>query len=266
MFALLRFLDECNPFFDDAEDVRAERVEAEQVIINKLMPLMPQLLRSFDPAAVDPKTGNNALHQTCRLFCFFMADQCGWRYELVKQFIAHGVSVHTRNKAGRTPLLEFAATALLVDSAVPMRLLLAHGADLNTQDKKGNSVLHCLIKADAVELLKDLCAGDEVSRLDCFISNSSGQNPFDLVAERLAKHPDDQRTQDFHRVLKDAQTALWDKHTRPVLQLHLNQVLAVPDLAELALGFIDGSSRPSDRVAMQTDDGHPAASAAAARS
>jgi len=263
MFALLRFLDQYSPFFDDAEDVRAERVEAEQVIINKLMPLLPHLLRSFDPATIDAKTGNNALHQTCRLFCFFMADQCGWRYELVKQFIAHGVSVHTRNKAGRTPLLEFAATALLVDSAVPMRLLLAHGADLNTQDKKGNSVLHCLIKADAVELLKDLCAGDEVSRLDCFISNSSGQNPFDLVAERLEKDPTNEQAQDFHRLLKNAQTALWAKHTRPLLLKCLMTAMIVPDLAELALGFLDGSSRPSDHVATQTDDDHHAAAAAA---
>ena len=54
--------------------------------------------------------------------------------------------------------------------------------------------------------------------------------------------------------------------TRPLLLQCLVTAMGVPDLAELALGFLDGSSRPSDRVAMQTDDGHPAAAAAAARS
>ena len=169
-----------------------------------------------------------------------------------------------RNQKGRTPLLKFAASAApQIHSADAMRLLLQYDADLNAQDKTGNGVLHYLIQADALELLADFCTGGGVSRLDCFISNSSRQNPFDLVADRLAKDPTDEQAQDMHRVLKTAQTALWDKHTRPVLQLHLDQVLALHDLAEMALGFLDGSSRPSDRVDMQTDDDQSVAAAAA---
>ena len=191
-------------------------------------------------------------------------DLSDWRFELSEQFIAYGVSVHMRNKADRTPLLEYAATALpQIDSAVVMQLLLEHGASLNARDKKGNGVLHYLIQADAVKLLKDFCTGDEVSRLDCFISNSSRQNPFDLVAERLEKDPTNEQAQDFHRLLKNAQTALWAKHTRPLLLKCLMTAMIVPDLAELALGFLDGSSRPSDHVATQTDDDHHAAAAAA---
>ena len=136
-----------------------------------------------------------------------------------------------------------------------MRLLLEHGADLNAQGRDGNGVLHYLIQSDAVKLLEDFCTGDEVSQLDCFIGNSSRQNPFDLVADRLVKDPTDEQAQDMHRVLKNAQTTLWYKHTRPVLQLHLNQVLGVPYLAEMALDFIDGSSRAGWSTALQLADG-----------
>jgi len=249
----------------DDDRTKADKKAAQQLVIELVMPLNQQWLHSFSPGTVDAGTGNNVLHEMCSFL--LMSDQEDWDYQLAEWFIDRGISVHTQNKSGRTPLLQYAATALpQIHSAAAMRLLLEHGADLNAQGRDGNGVLHYLIQSDAVKLLEDFCTSDEVSRLDCFISNSSRQNPFDLVADRLEKDPTDEQAQDMHRVLKGAQTALWDQHTRPVLQLHLGQVLPVRDLAELALSFIGGSSRPSDCVAMQTDDDHPAASAAAARS
>lgn len=59
--------------------------------------------------------------------------------------------------------------------------------------KRQTVCLHDLIRGYALELLKDCCTGDGVSRVDCFVSNSSRPNPFDLVAERLANDPADQR-------------------------------------------------------------------------
>ena len=80
LFALLHFLyNTCRPFSYDDDDVAADKTEAEILLIMKVLPLLPKLLRSFDPATVDPKTGNNALHEMSRLCSFFMSDKRGWR-------------------------------------------------------------------------------------------------------------------------------------------------------------------------------------------
>jgi len=52
MFTLLRFLhDTCDLVYD---------AEANELMQETLLPLLPHLLRSFDPATVDHATGNNA--------------------------------------------------------------------------------------------------------------------------------------------------------------------------------------------------------------
>ena len=142
MFELLHFLSCTVHLLHDDDDVKADKTETEQLIIEELLPLLPHLLRSFDPATVDPSTGNNALHEMCGTFDL----NFGWPCNLLEQLIARGVSVHTRNTQGRTPLLEYSFTSVpKQSSAVAIRLLLDCGADLHAQDVDGNGVLHLLV-------------------------------------------------------------------------------------------------------------------------
>jgi hypothetical protein len=90
VFELLRFLH-CFAFlWSDDDDMEADKAEAEHVIIEELLPLLPHALRSFDPATVDARSGNNALHEMCTLFRL----DGDWTSDLLEQLIARGVSVH----------------------------------------------------------------------------------------------------------------------------------------------------------------------------
>jgi hypothetical protein len=65
----------------------------------------------------------------CSLFSLENAEY--WTNKLCQLLIDRGVSVHTRNKEDRTPLLHLAAcVAPNVSTANGLRVLLSHGADL----------------------------------------------------------------------------------------------------------------------------------------
>jgi len=267
LFQLLKFFWSCIPDAGDTDDVKADMNAAADIICAKVLPLMPKLLRSFDPATVDAATGNNALHNMCRLFTLHRVN--GWAYKLTELLIARGVSVHARDKDSRTVLLRAAASSNnMVTSANGLKLLVKHGSDLNAQDGDGNSVLHHLVKNAALPMFEDFLRGEEMGHLDCHLVNSAGQTAADLAAVKLAQLADsgaDSPEKRIHRLLM-TQTALWSKRVQPVLLNGLNAVLPVTDLAKLALGYIDGSGLPLDSAAeAESDEGavsEPAAAAA----
>jgi hypothetical protein len=245
---------------DDVGSLKAGIVEADAVMDAELLPLLPKLLRSFDPSTVDPATGNNALHEVCRLF--FLRG--GWPCDLLEQLIALGVSVHTRNNHGRTPLLEHVWSSQPGErSANGIRLLLRYGADLHAQDADGNGVLHLLVKRRALDMLTDLCGGGQSKQPDFALLNSKGQTAADLAAIQAAEMQPDDSDEDedqaeeeareerlkqarlVHRLMA-AHTWAWTKHMRPALLLCLEAALPVADVAQLALAYVDGSGRPFD--------------------
>lgn len=237
----------------------------EDIIIETLMPLMQKLLRSFDPATVDAAKGNNALHEMCILFP--LDDVECWDCELVTLLIARGVSVHTGNKDGRTPLLLYAASfGTHISTAIAMRLLLAHGSDLNAQDSNGNGLLHHLVKRKAAAVLELLMCCDEVGHLDCHLVNSAGQTAADLAAVQLAQQADSNANSPQKRIhrLMMAQTALWTKRVQPLLRNDLSIVLPVTDVAKLALGYVDVSGLPFTAVAEAECDGEAESTAVVA--
>ena len=249
----------------DTADVKADKSSAEHLIIEKVMPPMQKLLRSFDPATVDAATGNNALHELGSLFLLDSVN--GWGYRLAELLVAYGISVHARNKKGRTPLLQWAATSFSNEpTARGLQLLLAHGADLNAQDGDGDGLLHHLVKNAAFTMLEDFLRVKEVGHLDCHLVNSAGQTAADLAAIQLMKLADssvDSPQKRIHRLMM-AQTAMWAKHTRPTLLLSLESALPVTDVAKLALGYVDGSGLPFDKPveAESAEQAEPAAATA----
>ena len=259
LFQLLHFFAATCQSVGGGED---EEQSAQQLILDSILPMQRVWLRSFDPATVDAATGNNALHEMCTLF--IMTDRCDWRYELAEQLIDHGVSVHERNKAGRTPLLEYAATATpQIDLANAMRLLLEHGADLNAQDSDGDGLLHHLALKGALDVLEDLLSGEGAIHIDFFLVNSAGQTAADLAAIQLVEKPKSAPARQLHQLLL-SQQSLWMLHVRPLVQQCVEAAL-IPDLAALVLAYVEGSGPPVAAAAAKEDfDDHPPASASAA--
>ena len=214
LFELLRFLRSCNGKVSDTKAVEADKDAAQDLIYNDILPLLQKLLRSFDPATVDAATGNNALHEMYSLFG--LVDPHQWDYELAELLITRGVSLHQRNKKGRTPLLQAAASDFQdkVTTACGMRLLLSHGADLNAQDNDGNGVLHHIVRKGDLAVLEDLLGGGGVSHLDHFLRNSAGQTAVDLASIRLAQQADNSANSPVKRIhqLMTAQSSIWTKH------------------------------------------------------
>jgi len=246
LFQLLRFFFCSWPRPNEFDGVKADKTAARQLIIEKVLPLMPKLLRSFDPATVDAATDNNALHELCTYFT--ISPRSDYDFTLAELLIARGVDVHARDKKGRTGLLK-SACALYGEQASSdgLQLLLAHGADPNAQDGDGNSALHHLVRNRAAAVLEAFMSGDGSGLLDFHLVNSAGQTAFDLAA---AQQPDSDglsgadSPQQRTRRLMAAQKETWIKRARPVLLRCLEAALPVTDVAKLALGYIDGSGLP----------------------
>jgi hypothetical protein len=247
LFQLLRFFRSC--VVDDLLiwDYGGRR-EAEKIMLSEILPEGRKLLCTFDPSIVDAATGNNVLHEVAPLVP--PKTVTPWIFGLVELFIAHGVSVHTRNQEGRTPLLQIASLVTPAHtSTAAMRLLLTHGTDLNVQDNDGNSLLHLLVKSKALPMLEDLLGGDGVSHIDCLLLNSAGQTAADLAAVQLAQLKADGGGAEaaaglvwLHRLVLTYQKT-WTACSRPILQRCVEAVL-VPDLAALVLGYVDGGGKP----------------------
>ena len=255
LFYLLRFFDHCIDYTGDADDVKADKRAAEALIHDKMPHLQQKLLRSFDPATVDVATGNNALHELCRLFT--LSPRSGYSYKLAKQLIALGVSVSARNQKGRTPLLEWAASSTSsVRSAIGLRLLLAHGADLNAQDDERNGVLHHIVKKGALLLLEDLLGGSEARFLDLWAVNRAGRTAVDATNFEGSDAANSAQ-------LLQTQLTAWKQSVRPLL-LDAFSALLIPDLAAIVMGYLDGSGPPFAPPADQADADAGAAAAAVA--
>jgi ankyrin repeat protein len=214
------------------------------------MPLLQKRLSSFDPATVNA-AGNNALHELCRLFTLTVRDE--YDCKLAEQLIELGVNVHARNQKGRTPLLEYAATSATVRSADGIRLLLAHGADLNAQDGDGNSALHHIVKTGALLLLEDLLDGSDARCLDLWAVNRAGRTAVD--AANFAGSAAAGAAQ-----LLQTQLIAWKQSVQPLLLDAFNALL-IPDLAAVVMGYLDGSGLPFRPSADQADADSGAAAA-----
>jgi len=266
LFVLLGRVWECLPDASKPARVKKRRRTAVEDMLNQgsVLPLDLNLLRSFDPATTDAKTGNNALHEVFEQFT--APNSSEWDYKLIQLLIARGVSVDARNKKGHTPLLTAAACFWPTErSAVGIRLLLSHGADLNAQDSDGDGILHHFARAGAFDVLEDLLNGEGAIHVDFFLVNSAGQTAADLAAIQLAEKPNSVPARQLHQLLL-SQQSLWMLHVRPLVQQCVEAAL-IPDLAALVMAYVEGSGPPfaaAAAAAKEDSDDHPPASASAA--
>ena len=260
-FHLIRLYADTIAFDTDSATTKKLKVDAQQLFGNKVEPMLFQLLSSFDPAIMNAATGNNALHE---LLSRIVPSSTGmWPNELAEALIQHGVSIHQRNKQGRTVALVLVdAMSSLDPSACTLQLLLQHGADINAQDSNGgDTLLHHLIRNEALRVLRGLLES-EASGLDFFVLNSAGHTPADLAAIKHAEDPDNDDCRQIHRIIR-VQVQTWRSRVRPVVLSALSMPL-IPDVAKLVLGYVDGSGLAFPSAEAKVEP--PAAAAAAAAS
>ena len=106
-------------------------------------------------------------------------------------------------------------------------------------------------------MLEDLYSQGGLDELDLFLRNSQRQSAVDLAAVMQAQEEeendmeveeDDSTVSNEIWQLIRAQVHLWRKDVRPAL-LHLLSEPLIPDLAQLALSYVDGSGAPFDEAA-----------------
>ena len=241
LFHLLRLYADTRHSSADSADTTKLKIEANVIFVAAVKPMLPRLLRSFDPTTTDAATGSNALHDL--LSRVLPASTDAFSYKLTEALVLHGVNIHQRNKQGRTVALSLAAAQVSswAKSACGLHLLLQHGADINAQDNSGDTLLHHLICNKELRVLRDWiqCDVSNVSRLDLFVLNHAGHTPADLAALKHAQQPDSTDCSQVHRIVQ-AQTNLWRSCIRPALLSALSETM-IPELANLTLGYVDGS-------------------------
>ena len=239
LFYLLRFFSETGRYRIESAHRQKLKSDLQALLIHAIKPVLPRLLRSFDPAITDPATGNNALHDVLSRISPTRTEQ--WLYKLIEALIQHGVDIHQRDKQGRTVALTYAASGgSWHESACSLHLLLQHGADVNAQDDGGETMTHHLIHGEAYYVLQDLLEG-EVRGLDVFVPNRAGHTAAELAAIMHVKEPGNPYCSAIHRIIQ-ARVEQWHTNTRPAVLSALSEPL-IPDLARLVLGYVDGSGR-----------------------
>lgn len=98
---------------------------------------------------------------------------------LVKLILAHGVEVNMVDSYGQTPLhaMTYGASKAVVET---IKLLLNHGADLTAKNADDNTPLHLAVQTSAWEVVQLLLrhGADLDSR------NQNGETPMDLLCHR----------------------------------------------------------------------------------
>ena len=103
LFHLLRLLAETASQTQDASNTLKLKEEAAIAFGDSAVPLLPRLLRSFDPSIMDAATGNNALHEL--LSRAVPNYTTAAFYQTLEALIRHGVDMNRRNNSGRTVAL-----------------------------------------------------------------------------------------------------------------------------------------------------------------
>lgn len=135
-----------------------------------------------------PREGDTALHQCCR----------EKKVEEVHILLNAGASVHSKEKSGRTPLVDILGWCVGHAFHFPNQIcdiveaLLAHGADINAADNFGMSLIGYLLHQEECEagrlsmqiLEKLLRCG-----ADIFLEDTEGHSPWE-VACQISPHSD----------------------------------------------------------------------------
>ena len=87
------------------------------------------------------------------LHCVFLAKDEKYIVEAIKELVSHGADINTQNKKGKTPLHR----ATKLDNYSITKVLLELGSDPNIKDENGNTALEmALVDGNKMNFVKSL--------------------------------------------------------------------------------------------------------------
>ena len=238
-FHLLRLCASTGLAAEDVSDIVQLKRSAQRLVNDLIDPMLPQLLRSFDASLTDEATGNNALHELLSLAAPTAAGS--WLPRMICELVRHGVDLNECNKRGETAALSYVAKMRPDAPSTIVHLLLQLGSDINAQDATGSTLLHHLVSKRAFRVLHDLYAdpdGTATAPVEYFRTDSKGRTVAQLAAYQCAKRKHEDECEDFYRFIESQVQMVQEKRIEALCEP------LIPDLALIALQYLDGSGRP----------------------
>jgi ankyrin repeat protein len=131
-------------------------------------PLFELLLKKGAVINLYDSEGNTPLHY------FLLKSPIRRKY--IASFLSHKANIHAVNLKGQTPL----HFAILTNDANAAWQLLKEGANINKQDKEGNSGLHYVAKYAPNKLMVNEIYRFSFGNADLNIKNNEGETPLDI--------------------------------------------------------------------------------------
>lgn len=261
---LIRLYSETCAYDSDTAEMSKEKAGLQPLFAAIFTaPLLPTLLSrsSFDPSACAEPSGNNALAELLQLTTPMSADD--WPSSTARLLVSHGVSVHQRNKLGRTPLLAgIVAEGRRARSAFWISLMVSEPicADLNAADDDGRTLLHWLVSKRIGGILSDLTRRPELlTRIDWFVPDKQGHTAAELAEAAIDPQRvspltgDDLESARCIAVALRLHVSLWRKHSKPIIFASLcSCTTLLPVLSQLVCDYLDGSGPDLDAAPAST--------------
>lgn len=210
-------------------DIDAERNQLRQICrageIGGIKEIEHQIFKSIINSR-DPNTGYTALHSAA-IFN---------RYDVLQLLLQNGAEVNVGGiKDEQTALHKVARYVGANEQIKCAQLLLEHGADINYQDKQGNTVLHLAVATENVKLMQYLLSKNP----DMTLTNHTGKTARELATTAIDVFLSDTRTGRYTDVLDLLDNAISDSDRESMLAVLHNLPLTEynPELLKRAIAL-----------------------------
>jgi len=245
LFCLVQMFAGTSFSYIDDEDVTRSKQYAQTLVcdlVDRLSHWLCHPSAAAAAAAAVDSNGNNVLHILASAFPWQTNTNPStyWLLRAIRELTLCGrIDINARNSSGDTVMLVF-ATNLPHYSAIFTQLLQL-GANINTQNNDGRTLWHLLINRQEIDVLRELYEkGTSIEHLEYFHKELSTGRTIQEASCATFRTTSTATTRAIAvRQLIATQIDL----LRTARMVALSEVL-LPDLANIALQYLDGSGRP----------------------